>query len=1013
MSCNMRTIESWTGPTRRRRIELAAWIALSITAAWNAAAAQTPPREIVAGHAATLRVPLEVQVSDVSASLVPGGAVRRAELPAPHAVRGVSGTTQRIWLGLDNGSVAALAEDATPPRLDFLSPPSSGETYRALTSLHAAGDKIYVIDRNQSVWVRDAASGELLTSQPVFATSSTIVDLQAADNTLYVASADGVLWIVDLSHPSTPNRLAQVTFEYVPRQLALIGQWLCIAHEDGVSIVDVSVPSAPRIGKSYRVPAGGVHDLAVTDSLVLAATGVHGMVVLEIGEDGIPRWRGSHQAMGDIRRIAADATRAVAANVQGEVFVLDVSVPNLPGITHTLPAHGDIDGLALIGDMVAVASAQAVHVWDVSFSPPRFANDALNAGEGINFGGQRKGQVVGDRLYVADWFSGIHIYDVSLPRQPRLLSSYHTPGSPKGVVVKDDIAYIADDDHGLQIVNVSNPRSPAFVASLQTEGLAYTPVIAEDGRLYLASHRGGFQIIDIARPDAPRLLAQVDTPGKAWSIAVAGDVAYVADSEAGLLIFDVRASSQPVLLGQFNPGGNAEDVWIETDTAYVAFFDDGLYELDVSDAAAPRIRAHLSTPGNARGLEKVGQYLLVADWFAGLHVVDVQEPGRPQLRASYDTPGAAWGVRVAGSEAFVFDWWGGLLVLDISDPLRPRRLADYNQSTQVRGMAARGRYLFAAQGEHGLQVFDVNNPLNPTWTTGLELGGFAHDVALANDRALIAAGDAGLSVVDISDPFRPREIDTLRLPYGAVQVRFDQQTAVVIDERGGVAQVDLHNSERAQLASYASLGWRDAVLANNTLYGITLTGNLVSGHPGAPSSSWRAVSLDYDAAHIAGTSQWLAIAGDDKKLRFYETSVTDSGAASTLPLDAAVSALTAAGGTLFAAMADGGVVMMDVSQPHRVVVLGKYPARHVLTTLLSHDGRVYGGGSYLWAMMPLPRIPSTLVASKTVEFKLPPTLPEGSYHLQLHGKDIDIRQENAVAVTSPLKRAPLSRVGTP
>lgn len=1001
----MQSLGTGARSRRSRRAALAVWLALSVMTGGAAVAAETR-HEIVAGHPATLRVPLDAGASGIAASLVPGGAVRRALLAAPHAVKGVSPSAQRIWLGLDDGSVATLSVDATQPALDFLPTSPSGEQNRALSRLHVFGDKVYVVDGNQSVWIRDAASGELLTPQPVFATSSSIVDLQAADNSLFVALADGVLWSIDVSHPEAPSRLAQVSLAHAPRRLAWSGRWLCIAHEDGVSVVDMSTPGAPAMRGSYRIPEGGAYDLAVADTLLLAAAGRQGVMVLELAEDGTLRWRGSHQETGDTRHLAADGTLAAAANVRGEVLVLDISMPNLPSITHALPATADVDGLALVGNMLAIASAQTVQVWDVSHSPPRFSNDALNAGEGINFGGQRKGQLVGDRLYVADWFSGIHIYDVSFPRQPRLLSSYHTPGSPKGVVVKDGIAFIADDDHGLQVVNVRNPRAPVFVASLQTEGLAYTPVIGEDGKLYLASHRGGFQIIDITHPDAPQLLGQVDTPGKAWSIAVASHIAFVADAEAGLLIFDVRDSGQPSLIGQFNPGGNAEDVWVENNTAYVAFFDDGLYELDVSDPAAPQIRAHLNTPGNARGLEKVGQHLFVADWLAGLHIVDAQEPGRPQLRASYDTPGAAWGVRVAGDEAFVFDWWGGLIVLDVSNPLRPRWLADYNQSTPVRGVEARGRYLFAAQGAQGLQVFDINNPLNPTWTTGLEMGGFAHDVALANGRALVAAGDAGLSVVNVSDPFRPREIDTLQLPHGAIRVRLDKQAAVVIDERGGVAQVELSQEGQARLAAYASLGWRDAVLMNNTLYGITQAGTLVTGHIGIPSSTWQAVNLDYQPTHIAGTSAWLAVAGDDDKLRFYETPVIDASPVSTLDLGVAISALAADGRILIAGLADGGAMVMDLRQPHHVVVRGKYPARHTLNTLLAHERHVYGGGSTLWAMAPLPRIMSTVIAPQTLELKLPPTLPEGSYHLQFHDNGIDKHQENAVTVISPLRRAP-------
>lgn len=989
---------------------LALWLA---SCSLLAAAQEFPTtQEVIAGHAATLRGSLDVDTSALTATLVPGGAVQRAALAVPSAVKSTSVASQRVWVGFGNGAVASLVTGTTHPELEFAQPSVPNQQPRPLSLLHVHGDRLYVADTNHSIWVRDAKTGTSLSTQPIFATSSSVIDIQANDTTLFVALADGTLWSIDVTKSDTPTRLAQLTLPHSPRRLALSGNWLCVADKEGVSVIDVSARGALSLLHVFPVPAGGVYDLALKDSLVLAAAGEQGVLVLDLTERGVLEWRGSHQAAGDVRRIVSNGDLTAAATLRGEVLVFDVSMPNMPSITHALPEQEPVESLAFVDSTLVIAGSKALSIWDVSAMPPRLSNDALNAGEGINFGGQRKGQLLGNRLYVADWFSGLHIYDVSFPNQPRLLSSYHTPGSPKGVVVKNDIAYIADDDHGLQVINVSNPLAPMFVAALQTEGLAYTPVIAEDGKLYLASHRGGFQIIDITRADMPRLLGQVDTPGKAWSIAVAGHVAYVADSESGLLIFDVQNSAEPVLLGQFSPGGNAEDVWVEGNTAYVAFFDDGLYELDISDPKTPQIRAHLATPGNARGLEKVGDQLFIADWFGGLQVVDVKNPGRPQLRATYDTPGAAWGLRVTEKHAFVFDWWGGLLVLDITDPLHPHALGDYNQSTRIRALAARGRYVYAAQGERGLQVFDINNPLNPTWTTGLELPGFAHDVALAQDRALVATGDKGLVMVDVSDPFQPRIIETLRLPLGAIRVKIAKQMAMVLDEQGGIGKVRLDPRGDLDLVSYASLGLRDAFLVNNTIYAVTHAGGLVVGDVTKPAREWQALSLSYRATALAGSKAWLAIASEDGGIHLYTEPVVNAAPIATFSLGEPIHALATDGHILYVAAADNNVIALDVNDIWHPVLAGKYPARNIPSALLFHERYIYGSGNYLWALSPLPRVTTTVTAPNSWELALPPTLPEGSYHLHFHGEGVEKFQSNAVTVISPLRRSPVLQNAT-
>ncbi len=456
--------------------------------------------------------------------------------------------------------------------------------------------------------------------------------------------------------------------------------------DEGIAIFSRTESTPPLA--HYRT-TGPALDLAVGDGLAYIASGAQGLTVLDINEPEHPLWMGSHQKLGRLVRVVAQPGRQLLAlNDEGVLFRLDVSNPAEPTTLGSWRSSTAVLDIALRTDLAFVLGREQIDIIDFGSESPQISNEGLDFGQGVNFGGERRAFIDNGLAYVADWFSGIHIYDIRRPELPQLLSSFHTPGSPKGIVVRDGIAFVADDDHGLQIIDVSNPLNPKQISTLLTRGLGYTPKLA-GSLLYLASHWGGFQIIDISDVTAPRLLSEFDTPGKSWSIEVREQIAYVADDDAGLLIFDVSDPTAPRQIGRFAPGGAAEEVLIRDQLAYVAFFEEGLYLLDISDPSQPREIAHLNLPGNSRGLDRVGDTLFVAGWLAGVQSIDVSDPSQPRLLTAYDTRGATWGLKVSGQHLYAMDWWGGILVLDISNPSQLRAIGGYHSRGQVNAIAIR------------------------------------------------------------------------------------------------------------------------------------------------------------------------------------------------------------------------------------------------------------------------------------------------------------------------------------
>jgi hypothetical protein len=123
------------------------------------------------------------------------------------------------------------------------------------------------------------------------------------------------------------------------------------------------------------------------------------------------------------------------------------------------------------------------------------------------------------------------------------LGGFDTSGNAYGVQVVGTLAYVADYFDGLQVIDVSNPAAPRRLGGFDTSGMAYGVQVV--GTLaYVADYFDGLQVIDVSNPAAPRRLDGFDTGGTSLGVHVMGTMAYVADGEWGLRIFGLSESRQ-------------------------------------------------------------------------------------------------------------------------------------------------------------------------------------------------------------------------------------------------------------------------------------------------------------------------------------------------------------------------------------------------------------------------------------------------------------------------------------
>ena len=725
-------------------------------------------------------------------------------------------------------------------------------------------------------------------------------------------------------------------------------------------------------------------DVAVEDTFAYVASGDGGLTVLNIKNPEQPLWLGSHQKLGYSIKLSSEGRRVAVLNDANIIYLIDVNNPAEPTTISHFRSDEKIFDIALSGNQLFALTSKQIQLIDFSPETPQFSNEGLDFGQGVNLGGERRVFIDNNIAYVADWFSGIHIYNLSRPRQPELLTSFPTPGSPKGIVVRDGVAFIADDDHGLMIVDVSDLLNPKHISTLLTKGLAYTPRLVGD-LLYLASHRGGFQIIDVSNVNQPKLVSEFDTDGKAWSIEVHDDIAYVADDDSGLLIFDVGDPTKPVLVGQHVTGGAAEEVTVRDNIAFVAFFDDGLQIIDVTDPRKPNLISHLSLPGNARGLDLVGNKLYVAGWLAGIHVVDINDIKNPKLLGNHDTRGATWGLKVTDDYLYAMDWWGGISVIDISKPNRPRAVGGYHNRGRVNDISAQKNYTFVAHGSNGLQVFDIKNPLNPTWTTGVSFPGQARKIALNGQRAYIAAGDGGLAIVDISNPFQLRWLGSVDTRGDATNIVVDEETIYLADNMEGLLAFKYTENLPEKLTSL-DVKVNDLWLQNGLLYLATDQGvqvlRLNEAHRFEHVSHFR---IDNGAHQISTDNRHIYAASENVLISLKRKQLPEQ--LSRIKMDNTITDIqTNETGLLVST--HNALYSIDIRNVNHPGIAARYPLLVKSTSLTHHQGVVYiSGEETITALKPIPMLQQLTQGLSKIEFTLPENLAIGSYDLSIQYND--------------------------
>ncbi|MEC3919935.1 AAA family ATPase [Nocardia sp. CDC160] len=450
-----------------------------------------------------------------------------------------------------SGAISALALSTDPVPGAAPPPPD------AATVVASAG-----ADRRVRLWEVDAAGG--LAAGADLALPGAVEALAAGPGGLLAAgTSDGDLLVWDIRDPSAPRAVGHE----MPRRAPIVG--LAFTHDDQ-ALVSVGSDGALRIwdtrDRNRVSPTGWVFHSSVES--IAPLTMLADTRMLTAGPDGhVVAWRTPlvylpiifDGALTDAG-LSRDGTRLVGGLHDGRVQVWDVRNPQLAQPIGEFPAAPpDSDGIRVAvrpdGDLVAVAGADGVRLWDLrapGHPVPVAGPLAESSGPVLVFAPH------GDRLLTGGPQGRLRLWDVSNPAAPRPVTTLPPDTertvtaatiAPSGTVVAaaDDAARIhlwdlADRDHpGHHVVDVGG---------VNIHVLRFAP----DGeRLFTGDDSGMVRAWQVSDFDHPRELGvvrahvgavrdlAVDTTGQRLASGGNDDAARLWDIGAGDGISPVTA----------------------------------------------------------------------------------------------------------------------------------------------------------------------------------------------------------------------------------------------------------------------------------------------------------------------------------------------------------------------------------------------------------------------------------------------------------------------------------------
>lgn len=543
--------------------------------------------------------------------------------------------------------------------------------------------------------------------------------------------------------------------------LVLDGDLLYLVQGTGVSVLDVSDPTAPiRIGGDPNLPfqmGPPLFSLSVAGDLGAVGSIHEGVFVLDLTDPAVPVVASLFE-VNDVGFFTAISGTTLYLGTQGgSVGILDIADPYSPVLVGTIPRiepRGSLWSVDVVGTTAFVGVFGALEIADAS-SPAMAMPLSSYAFAGTGSAGFAGVALAGTTAYWGTTRAGLRVLDVANLAAP-VETHVLLPGSDVwGVEVRGTTVAALEREEGLKLLDAAAAGGPSLVGEFPSPvSPTYTAVALAESHAFMAVDASGLEIVDVSDPANPTLALALDAPDPCFDLAAEADLVCAA-GVSGLLVLDVSNPAAPNRVGAVAVPF-VQAVALREGMALVGS-SFGVFVADVSDPTAAVLGGGVlaGAIGAPRAAAFAGPTLAVVGTDAGLRLLDVSDPAAPAAIGAADTAAPVLALAVEGARVAMGAGTKAVLA-DVADPAAPAILGEVELFGEVGSIVLSGTTIFASASDRGLHAIDASDPAAPAILRLIPGDGDA-DLVLAGDRLFAASGS--VEMYDVSDPATPVLLD--------------------------------------------------------------------------------------------------------------------------------------------------------------------------------------------------------------------------------------------------------------
>eukprot|EP01064_Diplonema_japonicum_P018988 TRINITY_DN27693_c0_g1_i1.p1 TRINITY_DN27693_c0_g1~~TRINITY_DN27693_c0_g1_i1.p1 ORF type:complete len:669 (+),score=62.86 TRINITY_DN27693_c0_g1_i1:35-2008(+) len=344
----------------------------------------------------------------------------------------------------------------------------------------AASDKIAVADETFGFHIIEKT---LLKSYAVECKGVLKVAFHKKTNTVYLAM--GPLGVRSVNLRSKEVLLpSAIHVTGVTRGVAVSNNTAYLTTSSGLHVIDVSVPSQPRV-KTILRKIGVWRAVAVHNETSLYIAGSTGLAVFDTNNNEISR----EFPMPHVLNSIESKGRTLFAT-DGTTGLLVFDVPpdtNIPVLTSTYPTPGFSFGSVVEGGFVYVADSFSVAIVDL-------AKEKIVGSCNSRYGRAHSVAILGTVCFVAGGYF-LEVFDVVDPSLPVFIGNLGLNTYILDIALSDGVIYLSDSLGAISAIDIIDPAKPFLVQSVTCGGSAITGLSVSGGIGYAAG--SGLEIVKL------------------------------------------------------------------------------------------------------------------------------------------------------------------------------------------------------------------------------------------------------------------------------------------------------------------------------------------------------------------------------------------------------------------------------------------------------------------------------------------------------------------------------------